>query len=97
MTVGAEANEGGVLVTVRDTGSGIASDQLPFVFDRFVTSADTGGTGLGLAIAKRLVEAHGGTIEAATPPEGGTEIRFTIPERRQTVTTTLPAGWPCSR
>jgi two-component system sensor histidine kinase BaeS len=79
VTVGAEQHGDGVLVTVRDTGSGIAPDQMPFVFDRFVTSADTGGTGLGLAIAKRLVEAHGGTIEAITPSEGGTEIWFTIP------------------
>ena len=48
------------LFEVTDTGTGIPADQLPFVFDRFVTAADTGGTGLGLSIAKRLVEAHGG-------------------------------------
>ena len=56
-----------------------APEQLPTVFDRFVTSADAGGTGLGLAIAKRLVEAHGGRIAASTPPEGGTSVRFEIP------------------
>jgi signal transduction histidine kinase len=65
---------------VTDTGSGIPADQLPYVFDRFVTAADTGGTGLGLSIAKRLVEGHGGTIEAASVPEGGTTIRFSLPE-----------------
>jgi signal transduction histidine kinase len=65
---------------VTDTGSGIPEDQLPYVFDRFVTAADTGGTGLGLSIAKRLVEAHGGTIKAASVPEGGTTIRFWLPE-----------------
>jgi signal transduction histidine kinase len=64
---------------VTDTGSGIPEDQLPFVFDRFVTAADTGGTGLGLSIAKRLVEAHGGTIEATAAPGGGTLIAFSIP------------------
>ena len=63
---------------VADTGPGIATEQLDRVFDRFVRS-DTGGTGLGLAIAKRLVQAHGGTIEAAGRPGGGTAIRFTIP------------------
>jgi signal transduction histidine kinase len=66
---------------VTDTGTGIPADQLPFVFDRFVTAADTGGTGLGLSIAKRLVEAHGGTIEATAAPGGGTTIAFSIPER----------------
>ena len=66
---------------VEDNGRGIPVDQLPFVFDRFVTSADTGGTGLGLAIAKRLVEAHGGSIEAIAPSAGGTTIRFAIPQR----------------
>ena len=69
------------LFEVTDTGTGIPDDQLPFVFDRFVTAADTGGTGLGLSIAKRLVEAHGGTIEAKGTSSGGTTIRFSIPER----------------
>ena len=75
---------GSVSFAVEDTGPGIAPDLLPFVFDRFTTSADADGTGLGLAIAKRLVEAHGGTIEATPDPSGGTRIRFTIPalERR---------------
>src|SRR3954454_7272533 len=61
------------------TGPCISPDQLPRVFDRFVRSADRGGTGLGLAIAKRLVEAHGGTIEAGVAPGGGTRMRFAIP------------------
>ena len=62
-----------------DTGAGIPTDQLPYVFDRFVTAADTGGTGLGLSIAKRLVETHGGTIEAKAAPGSGTTITFSIP------------------
>ena len=67
------------VLTVDDDGAGIPEERREAVFDRFVRSADTGGSGLGLAIAKRLVEAHGGTIEAIASPEGGTCIRFTIP------------------
>jgi signal transduction histidine kinase len=70
---------GGARFVVDDTGPGIPTDQLAHVFDRFVRSADRGGTGLGLAIAKRLVEAHGGTIEAGAAPGGGTRMRFDIP------------------
>ena len=69
----------GARFEVEDTGPGIPADQLATVFDRFVTSADTGGTGLGLAIAKRLVEAQGGQIEALRAQTGGTIIRFEIP------------------
>jgi two-component system sensor histidine kinase BaeS len=76
--VGGGMNEG-VRFVVEDTGPGIAPDELPFVFDRFVTSADAGGTGLGLAIAKRLVELHGGAIQAGTREGGGTRITFEIP------------------
>jgi signal transduction histidine kinase len=70
---------GDLRFAVTDTGPGIPAELLPHVFDRFVRSADTGGTGLGLAIAKRLVEAHGGTIQATEPTGGGTSIAFTIP------------------
>jgi two-component system sensor histidine kinase BaeS len=78
VTISAD-DSGGAGFIVDDTGPGIDADQLPHVFDRFVRSADRGGTGLGLAIAKRLVEAHGGTIEAGAAPGGGTRMRFGIP------------------
>ena len=78
VAVSGEPN-GEVSFAVEDTGPGIDPDLLPFVFDRFTTSSDTDGTGLGLAIAKRLVEAHGGTIDASTNAGGGTTIRFTVP------------------
>ena len=73
-------------ITVTDTGSGIPSDALPHVFDRFYRvdrsrSRADGGTGLGLAIAKQLVEAHGGQIRAASEPDRGTQITFTLPVR----------------
>ena len=79
VTVGGAPHEG-VTFAVEDTGPGIDPDLLPFVFDRFTTSADAGGTGLGLAIAKRLVEAHGGTIDASSDANG-TTIRCTFPAR----------------
>jgi signal transduction histidine kinase len=72
-------------VRVTDTGSGIAPEFLPFIFDRF-SQADTTSTrkqkglGLGLAIARHLVELHGGTIEATSPGEGkGTTFTVTLP------------------
>src|SRR6185437_15728830 len=59
-------------IEVKDTGAGIASDLLPYVFDRF-WRADScaehryAGLGLGLALAKRLAELHGGTVTATSP------------------------------
>ncbi|MEM7802226.1 MAG: ATP-binding protein [Chloroflexota bacterium] len=57
------------VVTVADSGEGIAAEQLPYLFDRFYRAdqsrtRDTGGSGLGLAIVRAIVEAHGGTIRA---------------------------------
>ena len=77
--VGASASDGRVLVSVRDTGPGIAADALPHVFDRFYKSEESRGAGLGLAIAKSLVVAHGGHIEAMSAPGQGTEMRITLP------------------
>ncbi|GAB4580626.1 MAG: hypothetical protein Fur0022_33680 [Anaerolineales bacterium] len=56
-------------ITVTDTGEGIPSEDLPFVFDRLWkgdrarTRAEGAGSGLGLAIARQLIQAHGGQIE----------------------------------
>jgi signal transduction histidine kinase len=73
------AEAGRVAFTVTDTGAGIPPDELPHVFERWAKSRDSRGLGLGLAIAKGLVEAHGGTIAAESPPAAGTTIRFTLP------------------
>jgi signal transduction histidine kinase len=73
------AGDGGVVFEVQDTGTGIAPEALPHVFDRFVKAPDSQGAGLGLAIAKSLVEAHGGEITAHSELGQGTRMRFTLP------------------
>jgi len=75
LTVNSEQVE----VSVSDTGSGIAPEDLPRVFERWQKSRDSRGTGLGLAIAKNLVAAHGGEIFAESEIGKGTTIRFTLP------------------
>ena len=70
----AEGARGGVEVTVADTGSGIAPDALPRVFDRFYradAARAAGGTGLGLAIARMVAERHRGTISVESTPGVG--------------------------
>jgi signal transduction histidine kinase len=66
-------------IAVRDTGSGIAPEALPHIFDRFYKSDDSRGSGLGLAIARSLALAHGGAIAAESERGKGTTIRFTLP------------------
>ncbi|MEA2583848.1 MAG: two-component system, OmpR family, phosphate regulon sensor histidine kinase PhoR, partial [Thermomicrobiales bacterium] len=68
-------------ISVEDAGEGVAEHVRPYIFERFARGDDTAGSGLGLAIAKRLVEAHGGEIEAESEPGRGTTIRFTLPDR----------------
>lgn len=71
----------GYVVTVSDTGRGIAPDMLPHVFEPF-TKATIGseqGLGLGLSIAKHIVEAHGGTISVESRLEAGTSFTITLP------------------
>jgi signal transduction histidine kinase len=81
-----QAVDGKAVLTVSDTGSGIAPEHLPHVFDRFYRadrsrSRQTGGSGLGLAIVKAIVELHGGTITAHSPSVAGvgTTIRIVWP------------------
>ena len=80
----AQAQGARVALVVADTGEGIPSDVLPHVFDRFyrgdaARSQQEGESGLGLAIAKSIVEAHGGTIAAASTPGHGTTFTIMLP------------------
>ena len=68
----------GVEFSITDTGTGIAPEHLPHVFDRFARAPDSPGAGLGLTIAKTLVEAHGGTIRAESGT-AGTTFAFRLP------------------
>jgi signal transduction histidine kinase len=84
ITITAQQQEKMIQVSVADTGEGIPAQDLPLIFERFYRvdksrARKTGGSGLGLTIAKRLVEAHGGTIEVKSEPGQGSTFTFTIP------------------
>lgn len=90
-------------ITVTDTGTGIASDMLPYVFDRF-WRADTSpeqrlsGLGLGLALAKRFVELHGGTVSATSAgPNRGSTFTVTLPRVAPRLQSTEQEANPISR
>jgi two-component system phosphate regulon sensor histidine kinase PhoR len=71
-----------VLISVRDTGVGIAAEDLPRIFERFYKAdraRSGGGTGLGLAIAKHIVQSHGGQIWAESVEGQGSTFFFTLP------------------
>jgi signal transduction histidine kinase len=80
IVLGVKAGAGEVLFSVADTGCGIASHQLPRVFDRFWQAPEgkRRGAGLGLPIVKGIVEAHGGRIWVQSTPGQGTTFFFTI-------------------
>jgi signal transduction histidine kinase len=68
-----------VLISVADSGPGIAASLRPRVFQPFFTTKAK-GTGLGLAVVKRIAEGHGGSVAVADTPEGaGAEFRVTLP------------------
>lgn len=84
ITVSAIAAGDRVRIEVADTGEGIDPELLPSLFDRFTRadsarSRDTGGAGLGLAICHAIVEAHGGTIAAVSPPGEGARFVVELP------------------
>jgi len=69
-----------VWLRVRDNGPGMDADTLGRIWSPFYTSKRT-GTGLGLALSKKVIEAHGGSIEASSTPGAGSEFIVTLPRR----------------
>jgi len=84
VTLSAAAGEEAVEVSVADTGAGIASEDLPYIFERFwrgdkSRSRVGGGSGLGLAIARQFIQMHGGTIRVESAPGKGSVFTFALP------------------
>ena len=84
VTLSASGNAGAVHLAVRDTGRGIAPEDLPYIFHRLyrgdrARAAAEGESGLGLAIVKALVEAHGGAITADSAPGAGATMLIHLP------------------
>jgi signal transduction histidine kinase len=76
--VSAESRNGHVTISVRDSGAGIPPEDLDKVFMPFFTTREK-GTGLGLAAASKIVESHGGRIEAETAPGEGAIFHIRLP------------------
>jgi len=85
ITLQGESADGGIRITVRDTGEGIPAEDVPYVFDRFWrgdrsrSRAGGAGSGLGLAIARQLVRAHGGQITVESELGHGTTFTIDLP------------------
>jgi len=83
VTISIADNNDQLIVSIKDTGVGIASEHLPFIFDAFYrVGNDSKGSGLGLFIAKTIVEAHGGSIWLESTPAKGSTFSFSLPKKQ---------------
>ena len=101
--VSLDASSTTAFVLIRDTGSGIKAEDLPYIFDRFyqgATPAASGGTssGIGLALAKELIELQRGTISVESTPGFGSLFSIQLPLKTDAVnaSTVVPEGAPNS-
>lgn len=78
-----EKAAGGVQLDITDTGCGIAPDALPQIFQAYYSTRQ-GGAGLGLLITRRIIEAHGGTIDVSSEPGRGTQFTIRLPAAQAT-------------
>jgi two-component system sensor histidine kinase BaeS len=76
-----QPEDGRALIRVSDSGPGIASEDLPRVFDRFFRGSGVraSGSGIGLTVVRELVDAHGGTVEVSSEPGGGATFTVRLP------------------
>jgi PAS domain S-box-containing protein len=94
----AETDESGVVIRVRDTGVGIPAEMLPSIFDMFTQVEQSldrsqGGLGIGLTLVRRLVEMHGGTVEARSDGVGrGSEFSVRLPTLADALSDSSPAS-----
>jgi len=84
ITVSVKSEEASLVISVADTGEGIAPEDLPHVFERFYRSGSSrarkeGGTGLGLAVVKQMVEAHGGKVRVESKMGTGSVFSIFLP------------------
>ena len=78
LTLEAKTSINNILIAVTDTGTGIAAENLARIFEPYFTTK-VQGSGLGLAIAKRIIEAHGGTITVSNQAGGGSRFEISLP------------------
>lgn len=95
--VSARANRRHVTLQVSDEGPGIDPGDLPDLFERFYKgdrsrNRSAGGSGLGLSIVKKLVELHGGQVEAALPEPGGLQVTIRLPLATAATPVSLPSS-----
>lgn len=85
ITVSVEEGEKGAIIAVRDTGRGIAADDIPHIFDRFYRvdkSRSESGVGLGLSLVLAIVRAHGGDIQVKSSPRAGSTFTIVLPREK---------------
>ena len=81
----ADAGASSVTIRIRDRGIGIQQEALAHLFERFYRGPNAQaqpGTGLGLALVKRIIDAHGGTIDVESTPTTGSTVTVRLPARR---------------